>query len=75
MAPDGELEQIAGRLESVANQLDDLITDRIRSALQEAAQGDEPDPALLAEEKRLSRARRSVAKAVAILQPPERDPT
>jgi hypothetical protein len=75
MAADEELEMIADRLESVADQLDDLITDRIRCALREVAEGDEPDPVLLAEEKRLSRARRSIAKAVVILRPPERDPT
>ena len=70
MSRDEELEAIADRLEAIADQLDDLIVDRIRTALSFVSEGDEPDPALLAEEKRLSRARRSVAKAVGILKPP-----
>jgi restriction endonuclease S subunit len=70
MPPDEELEAIADRLEAIADLLDDLIVDRIRTALSFVSEGEEPDPALLAEEKRLARARRSVSKAVAILKPP-----
>jgi len=70
MAGDEELEALAERLESIAEQLDDLITERIRSALQDVAHGEEPAQEVLAEEKRLARARRSVSKAAAILKPP-----
>jgi hypothetical protein len=70
MATDEELEALADRLEGIGEQLDDLISDRIRTALSFISDGEEPDPALLAEEKKLARARRSVAKAASILRPP-----
>jgi hypothetical protein len=74
MAIDEELEALADRLEAIGEQLDDLITDRIRTALSFVSEGEEPDPAVLAEEKKLARARRSVAKAASILKPPPVEP-
>jgi hypothetical protein len=64
-----EFAAIVDKLESIGEQLDDLITDRLRSALSSARESGQPDPAILAEEKKLARARRSVAKAASILRP------
>jgi len=64
-------EEIADRLEAIAEELDDLVTDRLRTATSMAAAGEEPDPEVLGEERRIARARRAVAKAAAILRPPE----
>jgi hypothetical protein len=64
-----EFAAIVDKLESIGEQLDDLITDRLRSALSSARESGKPDPAILAEEKKLARARRSVAKAASILRP------
>jgi hypothetical protein len=74
MATDEELEALADRLEAIGEQLDDLITERIRTALSFVSEGEEPDPAVLAEEKKLARARRSVAKAASTLKPPPVEP-
>jgi hypothetical protein len=67
------LEDIADRLETIAEELDDLVIDQLRAATSLMAAGDEIDPALLREERRIARARRAVAKAAAILRPPELD--
>ena len=61
------LEALAGRLEEIAAELDDLGFEHLR----EAAGGG--DPAHLATERRLVRARRAVARAVAILRTGEGD--
>jgi hypothetical protein len=73
MTGSDEFEILAGRLEAIAEELDDLITDRLRTAVSLAAEGTEPDPAVLKEERQIARARRSVAKAAAILRPPPID--
>ncbi len=65
------LEDIADQLESIAEELDDLVIDQLRMATSRAAAGDDLDPAVLKEERRIARARRAVSKAVAILRPPE----
>jgi len=64
-------EEIADRLESIVEELDDLVIDQLRMATSRVAAGDEVDPELLKEERRIARARRAVAKAAAILRPPE----
>ena len=64
-------EEIADRLESIVEELDDLVMDQLRMATSRVAAGDEVDPELLKEERRIARARRAVAKAAAILRPPE----
>ena len=61
-------EEIAERLSAVAEELADLALDRLRAASEEVGAGGQPDPAVLAEERRLTRARRSVEKAVAVLR-------
>ena len=54
-------EQIREQLEQIAEQLDDLAMSVLRDAVEEGATS-RPD-----EEKRLTRARRSVEKAIQIL--------
>jgi len=73
MAGTDDFQGIADRLDSIAEELDDLITDQLRMAVSSAAESGQPDPAILAEEKKIARARRSVAKAAAILRPPPID--
>ena len=65
-------DDIAGRLSGIAEELADLAIDRLREAQASLRQGREPDPALLAEERRMTRARRAVEKAAALLDPAER---
>jgi hypothetical protein len=65
------LEDIADRLEAIAEELDDLVIDQLRMASSRVAAGDDLDPEVLKEERRIARARRAVAKAAAILRPPE----
>jgi hypothetical protein len=63
----GELEALAEELAVLAERLADLALDRLRAAV------DADDPSARAaevEERRLSRARRSVERAVVILRPP-----
>ena len=55
---------IAERLSGIAEELADLALDRLRQASDSVRAGGEPDPAVTAEEKRITRARRSVEKAV-----------
>lgn len=61
-------EEIAERLSAIAEDLADLALDRLRQASEELGASGEPDPGLLAEERRLTRARRAVEKAVTVLQ-------
>lgn len=57
----GDLEEIRGRLEAISSELGDLALDRLRAALD----GAEGDPE--ADERRLTRARRAVEKAIGLL--------
>lgn len=61
----GEFEDIRGRLEAIAEELADLALVRLRDSID--AGGHE----LPVEEKRLTRARRAVEKAVVILSEPD----
>ena len=54
---------IAEQLASIADTLADLALDRLRRASDAVRSGEPPDPALVAEEKRITRARRAVEKA------------
>ena len=65
MAASGDIEDLRQRLQHIADELADLALDRLRSAV------DADDPALAGDERRLSRARRAVEKAVAVLSEPE----
>ncbi len=61
----GEFEEIRARLEAIAEELADLAIVRLRESID--AGGHE----LPVDEKRLTRARRSVERAVAILSDPD----
>jgi hypothetical protein len=62
-------EDVAGRLGAIAEELADLAIDRLQEAQASVRAGGDPDPALLAEERRITRARRAVEKAVSLLEP------
>ena len=62
-----DLDDLAVRLGSIAEDLADAALDRLRQNADTIRAGGEPDPALVAEEKRITRARRSVEKAVNLL--------
>jgi hypothetical protein len=64
----GEFDDIRGRLETISEELADLALVRLRESID--AGGDE----LPVDERRLSRARRAVEKAIAILREPDDDP-
>jgi hypothetical protein len=64
-------EELASFLESIAEDLGDRILEILREAADLTEAGGEPPPDLLARERRLSRARRSVLKAVVLLRPPD----
>jgi hypothetical protein len=61
---------IAERLAGIGEELADLALDRLREAAGAVRAGGEPDAALTAEEKRITRARRAVEKAVVLLDGP-----
>ena len=63
-------DDVAERLAAIAEELADLSLDRLHEASSSAGRGEEPDPALLAEERRITRARRAVDKAVQLLRDP-----
>lgn len=62
----GEFEEIRGRLEAIVEELADLALARLRDSID--AGGHE----LPVDEKRLTRARRAVEKAVHLLEEPDR---
>jgi hypothetical protein len=64
---DERLAELAERLSGLAEELADLALDRLR----EAARGGDGDRAAADEERRLTRARRAVEKAAALLRPAE----
>ena len=62
-----DLADIVDRLEAIAEELADAALDRLRRNAEAVRAGEEPDPAIAAEEKRVTRARRSVEKAATLL--------
>ena len=66
--PDERVDELAARLDSMAEVLADLALDRLRAATDPHA----PDPAAAAEERRLTRARRALEKASQLLRPASR---
>ena len=62
-----ELADIADRLSGIGEELADLALDRLRQATESVRVGGQPDPRVTAEEKRITRARRSVDKAAMLL--------
>lgn len=63
-----DLDEVADRLEAIVEELDALAFDALREATGAARRGMAPDPAVAAEERRLTRARRAVQKAVVVLR-------
>jgi hypothetical protein len=61
----GEFEEIRGRLEAIAEELADLAIVRLRESID--AGGSE----LPVDERRLTRARRAVEKAIVVLREPD----
>jgi hypothetical protein len=68
MSGTGRQEELADRLDAIAEELSDLALDVLRQAV------DRGDGARPADEKRLSRARRAVEKAAHLLRAPDRSP-
>jgi C4-dicarboxylate-specific signal transduction histidine kinase len=65
--PSVSVEDLAERLAQLSEELGDLAFDRLREASSSVGHG-VVQPALVAEEKRLTRARRAVDKAVILLR-------
>ena len=65
-----DLDDLAVRLGSIAEDLADAALDRLRQNADTIRAGGEPDPALVAEEKRITRARRAVEKAAGLIGGP-----
>ena len=65
-----DLEDVADRLAAIAEELGDLAFDRLRESASAVRRDGAPVPAVIAEEKRLTRARRAVEKAVVLLRAP-----
>jgi len=65
-----DLEELAVQLGSIAEDLADAALDRLRLNADAVRTGGDPDPVLVAEEKRITRARRAVEKAAALLGSP-----
>jgi DNA repair exonuclease SbcCD ATPase subunit len=63
------VEEVAERLSEIAEELAELALDRLRQASEAVRDLGAADQALIDEEKRLTRARRSVEKAESILRP------
>ena len=61
----GEFDDIRGRLEGIAEELADLAIVRLRESIDAGGTEDPVD------EKRLTRARRAVEKAIGLLQEPD----
>ena len=61
----GEFDEIRGRLEAIAEELADLAIQRLRESIDAGGQE------LPVDERRLTRARRAVEKAVGILKEPD----
>lgn len=64
-----DTDELATRLEGIAEELADLALERLSAASSAAGRGAVADPALLAEERRITRARRAVEKAATLLRP------
>jgi hypothetical protein len=61
------MEDVRARLESIAEELADLALDRLHQAADDESTDGVERARLVAEERRLTRARRAVEKAVAVL--------
>lgn len=70
MNPGDDTGAVAEQLAMISERLADLALTRLRSASEAVRAGETPDPALVSEEKRITRARRAVDKAVQLLGGP-----
>ena len=62
------IDDLTERLATIADDLADLALERLSQAASAAAAGEAPDPDLLAQERRITRARHAVERALALLQ-------
>ena len=69
-----DTDAVADQLAGIAETLADLALDRLRQASDSVRAGGEPDALLIAEERRITRARRSVEKAAQLLGAPPAAP-
>jgi hypothetical protein len=65
-----DLADIAERLSAIGEELADVAIDRLRQASESVRSGRDPDSRLMAEEKLITRARRSVERAAVLLAGP-----
>jgi hypothetical protein len=65
-----DTQAVADQLEVISATLADLALQRLWRASESLQAGEPPDPALVAEEKRITRARRAVDKAAQLLAGP-----
>jgi hypothetical protein len=65
-----DLADIAERLSAIGEELADVAIDRLRQASETVRSGGDPDSRLMAEEKLVTRARRSVERAALLLAGP-----
>ncbi len=65
-----ELADLADRLAAIGEELADRALDRLRASGDAVRAGENPDAALVEEERRITRARRAVEKAVILLGGP-----
>lgn len=63
----GDLDDLAERLGSIAEDLADAALERLRQHADMVRAGSSPDPVLEQEERRITRARRAVEKAAGLL--------
>jgi hypothetical protein len=63
-----QIEQLADRLEAIAEEIADLALDRLRAATGGREDTEALDPTAIADERRFTRARRAVEKAAAVLR-------
>jgi hypothetical protein len=62
-----DTDAVAGQLHAIAETLADLALDRLRTAADSVRSGAGPDPELVSEERRITRARRAVERAAHLL--------
>ena len=61
-------DDLADRLAALADEIGDLAYGTLQDASSALGRGEEADPELIAQERRLTRARRAVEKAVQVLR-------
>lgn len=65
------IEELVGRLEAIAEEIDDLAFDRLQAASSVAREEKKLDSTLVMQEKQLSKARRAIEKALGELRKAE----